>query len=226
MTKRIIIALLALTFLGCANKPTEKAEEKNLKISDLYVGIENILNTNFNVLSIQGIPIKDTLGTAFNWGETYEETKKRIPSIESTSWDTHRLFTTADFIEVGISFFSEYYYDNDIGLYMVVQTIVFDGKTPDEGFSSLYNYYDSTLKTALGRPSKEKYGSYLKTRETSYYTQTWYNNTSPVVSLAHYFKYISDNSHLSMNDSIILVWFSPRIQTKPSLLVRWDEYLP
>jgi hypothetical protein len=85
MRKIIVVLTLSTVIFSCTNT------------SEAYV-IAKIFDDDFSPFYVEGSPIKDVLNTSYKWGEAYNETKNRLPALDTPNLPEYRGTISTRFI--------------------------------------------------------------------------------------------------------------------------------
>jgi len=200
--KKLLVILVLLNLIGCAG-----ASEADMIIK--------ILKDNPSWSTIKESSIKNILNTSYKWGETYKESKKRLPMLEKPKYmlekpeyyehlpfDIYQMETATNDSEIKI--LASYFYDPDIGLYAVGHTIGFTEKSAEPYFEKIYAYYLSILSRTFGAVYTEEVSKLFEVDQT---TLKWLDTEYLRAGIF----YTNDNKIINTT------WFSPLISEKPEL---------
>jgi hypothetical protein len=206
--RKIFVGIVAVFFLfGCANKAESRKEfvqKEEKKNTELAGNIKNILLTEHPTTKIEGSPIEETLNMGFQLGESYEDVKRRVPSLSEIEYEGANVSTYFSHEEKQILIITTYIFDK-AEIAMVDITLFFD--TDNRCFNMVYEHCLEKLVATYGKPSDNTVGGGIG---LPFELTTWSNNKTfnkPEISISRSLDYVKDKS-------INVKWCSPAFLKK------------
>lgn len=193
MRKIFVVLMFAALVLSCANKATGERKSQS---------VNTLINSKTKV---KGSPVEEILNLGFEWGETYEKTKTRLPTLielndnPSSHYKCGYLKTNV-FLRDGTTQIEVVYAYGKYSaeLESVLHKISFKNKkTSDAYYTIFYNHYYNILKTTtdaeiIEKPSPRSFAGavtlYWNDGEHTYATMV-YNEDRYELSISWYSPY-------------------------------------